>query len=317
MSKVWITGARGFIGRELARQLSTAGHEVHGLGHGAWSPGAARIHGLSTWLIGEISASNLSALANITGDPAVVFHLAGGSSVGAAIAQPREDFVRTVNATSELLEWLRLECPQAALIAISSAAVYGAGHARPINEQSPPNPFSPYGAHKRVMELLCASYGASYGIQTAVGRVFSAYGPGLRKQLLWDVCSRLEKGARQLELGGDGDEVRDYVHVGDVARAIVALWDRAHASSPVVNIGCGIPTTVRSLTSLLIEGWRAAGAGENVSISFSGTMRPGDPRYLVADVAKLSAIGMSCDTRLEQGAIEYVGWFRNRHTEAD
>jgi UDP-glucose 4-epimerase len=273
---------------------------------------------LTTWTNGEISLGNLSALANVRGKPAVVFHLAGGSSVGAALAQPREDFARTVNATAELLEWVRLESPGTAVVVTSSAAVYGSGHAHPIGEQVATKPFSPYGAHKLLMELLCASYGASFGVRTAVGRVFSAYGGGLRKQLLWDVCSRLETGESDLVLGGDGEELRDYVHVRDVARAIGALGNEVSPAAPLFNIGTGRATSVRTLVSLLMDRWQTSvGASQNLSLSFSGKSRPGDPRYLVADTERLSALGVTCETPIELGVSEYVRWFRARQTEAD
>src|SRR3954468_18229703 len=96
MSAVWVTGARGFIGRHLSRKLADQGATVVGLGHGAWPPSEAAHWGVSSWVNGSVTGSNLNALARAGGAPTSVFHLAGGSSVAAAIANPREDFSRTV-----------------------------------------------------------------------------------------------------------------------------------------------------------------------------------------------------------------------------
>src|SRR5690349_3312310 len=104
---VWITGANGFIGRYLARALADAGHVIHGIGHGAIHDADRMRLGLKTWLNGEIDAANLNAIARAHGPPSKIFHLAGGSSVGLSIAQPFEDFSRTVTSTARLLEWLR------------------------------------------------------------------------------------------------------------------------------------------------------------------------------------------------------------------
>ena len=93
----------------------------------------------------------------MVGPPDYIFHLAGGSSVGASIANPYEDFSRTVATTAELLEWMRLAAQNATLVSVSSAAVYGAGHTGPIREEHALLPFSPYGYHKLMMENLCQS----------------------------------------------------------------------------------------------------------------------------------------------------------------
>src|SRR5260370_2041579 len=118
MSQIaWVTGARGFIGRHVARHLANAGAVVHGVGHGIWPVQERRKWGLREWINGDISAGSLSTLATMGGKPAVVMHLAGGSSVGFSVAQPREDFARTVAGTAELLDWLRLSARQARLVA--------------------------------------------------------------------------------------------------------------------------------------------------------------------------------------------------------
>src|SRR6201998_2057558 len=151
---VWITGANGFIGRYLSRALADAGHTVHGVGHGAIHDSDRERLGLQSWLNGEIDAANLNSLAIAHGPPSKIFHLAGGSSVGLSIAQPFEDFSRTVASTARLLEWLRGSAPECPVIVASSAAVYGADHDGPISEDAVPAPMSPYGQHKLMMEQL-------------------------------------------------------------------------------------------------------------------------------------------------------------------
>ena len=166
------------------------GHYVHGIGHGAIEELDRERVGLRIWLNGEIDAANLNALAERSGLPSTIFHLAGGSSVGLSIAQPFEDFSRTVSSTARLLEWLRGSAPECRLIVASSAAVYGAEYSGPISEDAKPVPMSPYGHHKLMMEQLCRSYAVTFGLSSTVARLFSVYGPHLRKQLLWDICSR-------------------------------------------------------------------------------------------------------------------------------
>src|SRR5206468_9707518 len=122
-----------------------------------------------------------------------------------------------------LLEWLRGSAPESLVIVASSAAVYGAGHGGPIPEDAAVAPMSPYGQHKLMMEQLCQSYAVTFGLRSTVARLFSVYGPHLRKQLLWDICIRLQRGERALVMDGTGAEVRDWIDVRDVARLFAKI----------------------------------------------------------------------------------------------
>lgn len=312
MSNILITGAHGFIGRHLAYSLAEAGHRVCGIGHGTWPQFEAEASGISDWVNSSITPSNLRQLQQMAGTPDVVYHLAGGSSVGVAVANPLEDFSRTVATTAELLDWMRLDAPDARLVAVSSAAVYGAGHAGRIAEQATLNPYSPYGHHKRLMEELCRSYAASYGTKVVVARLFSVFGSGLKKQLLWDLCTRLAAGANPLTLGGTGEELRDWTDVRDVVRALALLADTASTEVPVLNVGTGQARPVREVAALLATQW--AKGHQSVALSFSGQSRKGDPFSLVADPSSMSALGFEWRVELDQGLADYVNWFR-RHEE--
>lgn len=306
---IWITGARGFIGQRLALYCVGRGHVVYGVGHGTWPPLEAARHGVSHWINGDVTSSNLQVLRAISGPPAVVIHLAGGSSVGMAISHPGEDFSRTVVSTAALLEWVRQESPHSRVVVASSAAVYGAGHPGRIAESASLKPHSPYGFHKSMMESLCQSYASTYGISAAVARLFSVYGSGLRKQLLWDLCCKLSGSDRAIELGGDGDELRDWLDVADGVRILEALPDIATPEVPILNVGSGIGTSVREVATLVMRAWHH-GLEPDRRLAFSGLARPGDPRSLVADPALLAAHGMVCGTTIAKGAVEYVSWFR-------
>jgi len=303
-ARAWITGARGFIGRALARQLAALGVEVAGVGHGHWPDASAA--GVSCWVNADIHAASLDLLLSRAGVPDTVFHLAGGSAVGPSFANPLEDFERTVHTTARLLEWVRCHATDAPIVAVSSAAVYGAGHDGPIAESTPLTPYSPYGHHKAVMESLCRSYGANFGLRTAIVRVFSAYGEGLRKQLPWDLCGRLAAGGLALTLDGTGMERRDWIYVDDVVSGLVRAADRLpSADCPVVNCGTGTAYTVGDFARLLVETW-----GASCTIEFSGRARPGDPQSLVADVTRLRhLIGLE-PRPLADGLAAYVRWFR-------
>lgn len=304
----WVTGANGFIGRHLVRELAGVGHAVHGVGHGALDPADARALGLQTWINGEVDSSNLNALAAANGLPSHVFHLAGGSSVGLSIARPFEDFSRTVTSTARLLEWLRSFAPESRLIVVSSAAVYGADHTGPIPESAALAPMSPYGYHKLMMEQLCQSYVQSFGMHCMVVRLFSVYGPNLRKQLLWDICSRLRSEVGTLNLGGTGTEIRDWTDVRDVVRLLARVAEGAwQGNFGVINGGSGRGVSVAEIANGLIGHWDG-----NTAVRFSGVARPGDPTSLLADNGRLRDMNFEWRIPLQQGLADYVEWFRNQ-----
>lgn len=305
---MWVTGANGFIGRHLVRELAWSGHAVHGLGHGGLDPAEARALGLQTWINGEVDAATLNALAAAHGRPSHVLHLAGGSSVGLSMERPFEDFSRTVASTARLLEWLRSFAPDSRLIAVSSAAVYGADHTGPISEGAGLAPLSPYGHHKLMMEQLCQSYVQSFGIRCAIVRLFSVYGPNLRKQLLWDICSRLRSEQHALTLGGKGTEIRDWTDVRDVVRLLARVAERAWRDDfDVINGGSGHGVTVANIAESLIEHW-----GSKTAVQFSGIARPGDPTSLLADNRRVREMNFDWRIPLERGLADYVAWFRGQ-----
>jgi UDP-glucose 4-epimerase len=305
---VWITGANGFIGRHLAKALADAGHAVHGVGYGALEDTDRQRLGLRTWLSGEIDAANLDTLAAASGLPSTIFHLAGGSSVGLSIAQPIEDFSRTVTGTARVLEWLRASAPECRLIAASSAAVYGADHDGAISEDARLAPTSPYGRHKLMMERLCESYATRFGLRSTVMRLFSVYGTHLRKQLPWDICFRLQNGERELVLGGTGAELRDWTDVRDVVRLFARI--NAHPQREtfeIINGGSGRGTTVAEIAGMLVENW-----GGGICVRYSGSVRAGDPFSLLADDARLRGLPFDWQIPVGRGIGDYVKWFKDQ-----
>ncbi len=300
-----ITGARGFIGRHLARHLSAQGYRVSGLGHGAWTEQDALAWGVTNWLNGEVCASNLDKLADDFGVPDCLFNLAGGSTVGASLATPEEDFQRTVTSCARLLEWLRHSAPKCRAVLGSSAAVYGGGHATTIRETDQLHPHSPYGYHKRIGELLFESYARNFGLPTSCVRLFSVYGPELRKQLCWDFCNRLLARPTELTLAGTGDELRDWIDVRDAVRYLTSAAEFASAECFVINGGTGQAVSVREIVGEICRLW-----GKSVQLHFSGERRRGDPDFLVADTSLAALHNIRPMIDWHQGLENYVVWFK-------
>lgn len=298
---VYVTGARGAIGRHVVRLAKADGHTVAGVGHGAWGSDAG-LAPIDEWINGGIIADNLGALLRTCGKPDVVVHLAGGSHVGASIAHPGEDFRRTVESAQELLEWVRNNAADARLVLASSAAVYGDVQDGPIDETAAFAPTSPYGTHKAIMELLARSYARQFSLSISLLRLFSVYGAGMRKQIVWELANRLANGERDILLGGTGEEKRDFVWIEDAARMLLHAADRASPQAPVFNGCSGRATSIRDLTGTIASNWPGA------RIAFSGVSRQGDPASLVGNPAKAHSDGLAPATPLEAGLSETLRW---------
>lgn len=308
MATIWITGGKGFIGRHLAKLAAAQGNSVFGVGHGEWPAEGARWWGFNGWVAGEVDTGSLSHMLQASGVPDVVYHLAGGSSVGASIQNPYEDFCSTVGSSARLFEWLRLNAAAARVVCVSSAAVYGAKHTGPIAENSVTSPYSPYGTHKSMMESLCHSYAENFGLRVAIVRLFSVYGAGLEKQLIWDLCCKLAHGeSGPIMLGGSGGELRDWLHVSDAAELLWLVRTMCEEGCPIINGGTGVATSIRDIAGLVCQAW-----GKVPGVEFSGVARKGDPVSLIADCGLATRIGFEPRVPLAEGIDATVRWFRSR-----
>jgi UDP-glucose 4-epimerase len=296
-----VLGAAGFIGRHVCREFHRNGYRVHGVGHGSWSEEARLDWGVSHWTEGDIDRRSLTEAA-AGFQPQVLIHCAGSGSVSLSYSAPLEDYQRTVHSTTEMLEYARLAANTPRIVLSSSAAVYGDQGDVDVTENATRSPISPYGFNKVAAENACDSYSRFFGVQTSVVRLFSVYGEGLRKQLLWDAMNKLRR--NEYSFFGTGHELRDWVHVEDAARLLFIAGTAAQAPYEVYNGANSHATTLDVLGQL------SRAAGSPLAPRFTGETHVGNPRRLTANCGHarrqlgwLPAIGLT------EGLKRYAAWF--------
>ena len=278
---------------------------VFGLGHGHLTADEQRHWGLSRWIEADIRIDALAALLDGQQPLTALIHCAGGSAVPRSYAEPLADFKRSVDSTAEVLEFARTR-PGATprVVLASSAAVYGDQGDVDITEASACSPISPYGFHKLAAEQLCTSYSRFFNVPVTVVRLFSVYGEGLRKQLLWDACQRFELGDPRFF--GTGSELRDWIHVDDAAGLLSAAAGAPQARFALYNGGHEQASTRELLTMLgrLFEGSPAP--------IFTGETHAGSPRRLTADWNHARhQLGWHPQVALAERVRRYAEWFKS------
>jgi UDP-glucuronate 4-epimerase len=238
-----------------------------------------------------------------------VAHLGGHAGVRASLADPWRYEQVNVGGTLALLEAVRGRPLERFLLA-SSSTVYGWGAPVPFLEDGPLGvPLSPYGVSKRAAELLCLMYWRVHGVPAVCTRLFSVYGPRLRPDLALAVFTRAIDRGQPIPLYGDGSVQRDFTHVSDVCRGLLAALACEGAVGEAVNLGHAEPIAIREVIELVAQ---ALGKAAQIEL------RPGSPADLPATCADLSKAQRLLNYRPQIGFAEgvraYVDWYRDTAT---
>jgi UDP-glucose 4-epimerase len=320
--RILVTGGAGFIGSHVVDAYIQAGHEVwvlDDLSRGKQD----QVNPSAHFVRMDLRSPDLSDfLGGASFD--CINHHAAQVDVRVSVADPARDALINIVGTLNLLETARAHGVRRVIFASTGGAIYGEQRHFPATEKHPTAPMSPYGVSKLAVEHYLEYYRQVHGLRYVVLRYANVYGPRQDPEgeagVVAIFCGRILR-AQRLIIYGDGEQTRDYVYVGDVARANVLavryLTDGAAGSGSngsgtrqldsTFNIGTSLETSVNALAGLLLES-----ADADCPVAHQ-SKRPGEQMRSVIDpsLAK-QVLGWEPGTLLAEGLLRTLAWFRER-----
>lgn len=304
MKRILVTGAGGFIGSAVARQLVKDGHEVITIDN--LSTGYREVVPEGVELI-EGGCEDIASFEKLGDKPCdAIFHIAGQSSGEISYDNPVYDLQTNAQSTLLLLDYARkVGCRE--VIYASTMSVHGRFPDEPAGESLDLKPLSFYAVGKIASEHYLRIYATQYGIRTTALRLFNVYGPGqnlanLRQGMVSIFLAQALETGRVLVMGSK-DRYRDHVYIDDVVEAFLRSWNREGDDYECLNVGTGVRTTVEQLIDLISR----LAPGE-VEVKYQGST-PGDMFGIYADGKKTAdLIGWTPKVALEEGLEAMMKW---------
>jgi UDP-glucuronate 4-epimerase len=312
-----LSGGVGFIGHHVARALLDRGDAVCVLDDFSNAPYPERYKRRHAEVlrreygarveIEQACITDRDAVLRLVEKTSGVIHLAGLAGVRPSFAAPARYALVNVVGTATLLDAAQ-SVGTSLFVLASSSSVYGNATPLPAHEDAPATtPESPYAATKRAAELLTmAMMRKTPSLRCPILRFFTVYGPWQRPEMAITTFLRNVIGGVPVTVFGDGSMRRDFTHVDDIVRGVLAAIDRAEAGVRVYNLGSGLPVTLSELVA-------AVGRAANRTVSAERAPLPlGDVDATFADIGRArSELGWEPQVRLEEGLRTVVSWLGN------
>ncbi|MCC6056132.1 MAG: SDR family NAD(P)-dependent oxidoreductase [Desulfurococcaceae archaeon] len=290
--RVLVTGGAGFIGSHLVDRLVRDGYRVRVVDNLSSGRVENIKHHLDVGSV-ELIAGDLkdpqAALKAVEGVD-TVFHFAANPEVRVSTTNPEIHFNENIVATFNLLEAMRKKGVKE-LVFASSSSVYGEPEEIPVDENAPIRPVSVYGASKAACEALIHAYSKLYRIKAVVLRYANVVGPRLRHGVVWDFINKLLKNPTELEILGDGKQVRSYIYIDDAIEATITAWRKTETSYEVYNIASEDWITVDEVAEEVIKAMGLSNVKKTYKPVLHGVGWPGDVKKIALKIDKIKRLG--------------------------
>jgi UDP-glucuronate 4-epimerase len=309
---ILVTGAAGFIGSSLADLLLDQGHAVIAIDNfDPYYPRALKEKNIENalknpeYLFIEGDIRNGKDLRKCFNQMRIdtVIHLAAKAGVRPSLRDPAGYYSCNVMGTLSLLENMVYSGVNKLVLA-SSSSVYGNNKKVPFSESDPvDHPISPYAASKKAGELLCHTYHHLHGFDVFCLRLFTVYGPRQRPDLAIRKFTALLMNGKPIPFFGDGSTTRDYTHISDLLKGIIAAVSQL-SGYEIINLGGSHMTSLKELVNML-----ESFTGKNAAFK-QMPMQSGDVNTTYADITKAKELlAYNPSWTLEDGIKDFIAWF--------
>ena len=315
-----ITGGLGFIGSTLARQLVGLGADVLLVDSliPAYGGNLFNVHDIADRVTVNIAdVRDESSMHYLVRDRDIIFNLAGQVSHADSMRDPYTDLDINCRAQLSILEACRKNNPGIKVVFAGTRQVYGHPETLPVTEAHLVRPVDVNGINKVAGEYYHLLYNNVFGVPACSLRLTNVYGPG---QLIkhsrqgfigWFI--RLAVEDREIEIFGDGSQVRDFVFVEDAADALLRAGASSDCDGGVFNVGGAEPISLADLVTLLLD---VAGTGSVRLVPWPEEKKAIDIGSFYADSAKFTrAVGWQPRIRLRDGLARTVAYYRAHLSE--
>ncbi len=291
--RVLVTGAGGFVGRYLVRELHASGYDIIATDVIEASENSGIDRYPDRFVFRRLDLREMGDVRAVFADfaPMAVFHLAAQSSAARSFEDPRETLETNIFGTFNLLEVVRetMDETPPRFLSVGSCEEYGrrTPAEMPLTERSPVEPVSPYAVSKAAQSMLVMQYHSAYGIECMATRSFSHTGPGQTARFVLPAfasqCAAIKAGLSEPSIRvGNLDVTRDFLDVRDVVRAYRLLVEKGRAGT-LYNVcrgeGLGLGDALR-----LLEGMTGRAVERETDPAL---LRPVDVPMLIGDSGKL------------------------------
>lgn len=298
--KIIVTGGAGFIGSHLVDRYIELGHEVVVMDN--FSTGFSKnIHPKARVVEMDLSDTALEELV-VSEKPDLINHHAAQINVRTSVDQPLFDLDINQRNTVRLLEAAKKAQVKKFIFASSGGTVYGETEHQPIPEPYSGTPLSPYGINKLASEHYLSFYSGQSGMRWTILRYANVYGP--RQNIYGEAgviaifLDRVKRGLPPI-IYGDGEQVRDYIHVEDIVSANM-MFSHIDSEVGIYNVGTGKGTTLNRLVAFISE------IIPEALPPVYEQERPGDLRWNILCVDKLRALGWQPLVNMKEGIAKLI-----------
>ena len=284
--KILITGIKGFIGSQIEQTLKKR----------------SKIFGISS----DTEKNDYKKLIKKKIRPNIIFHCAGSGLVGINKISNSIHKKKNLDSTKNLIKFInKIKLKNSKIIFLSSQSVYGKVSGNKISESNPTVPISSYGktkllAEKKIMKIT--------NNRVIVLRLFSIYGIGLKKQILWDACCKFKK--KDTKFRGNGQEKRDFLNINDLIKLIKKIIvSNGNNKNELYNVGSGAGIKIRNLLLKLKSIYKL-----DKKLFFLENQKKSEHQdYISSNKKIIQNFKWKISKNLYQELKQYVRWFKKNY----